>query len=190
MWGRDSLFVTKHKTRYRASESLVNSQVRRGVLSTQPVIKEASAHAATDIATLLNALYASEGADSQLRAADIETMLACPSPRLKIALAYDDGSPIGAILYYDGFDVQSVTRGYHVADMVVAASHRRRAIGKKLLQYAANECLSTGGAWMSLTCLKENLVGNKFYQALGFQIVSVQFYAIGANGLASLLNDS
>ncbi len=159
-------------------------------MSTQLVIKEASTDAASDIAALLNALYASEGAHSQLDARDIETMFACESPCMKVALAYDAGGAVGAILYYDGFDVQSVTRGYHVADMVVAASHRRQGIGKKLLQYAASECLSTGGAWMSLTCLKENLVGNKFYQALGFQIVSVQFYAIGASGLTLLLNES
>ena len=159
-------------------------------MSTQLLIKEASTDAATDIAALLNALYASEGANSQLSDTDIKTMLACVSPRMKVALAYDGTAPIGAVIYYDGFDVQSVTHGYHVADMVVATSHRRCSIGKKLLQYAASECLASGGAWMSLTCLKENLVGNKFYQALGFQIVSVQFYAIGASGLASLLNDS
>lgn len=190
MWGENSLFVTKHETRYKASESVRNSQVRRGVLSTQLVIREASEHASGDIASLLNALYASEGAHSQLKAHDVEAMLSCDSPRMKVALAYDAGAPIGVILYYDGFDVQSVTRGYHVADMVVAASHRRQGVGKKLLQYTASQCLGTGGAWMSLTCLKENLVGNKFYQALGFQIVSVQFYAIGATGLTLLLNES
>lgn len=158
-------------------------------MSTQPLIQEASVHTHGDIAALLNALYVSEGATSHLTADDISAMMACDSPKMRVALAYLGAQPVAAILYYDGFDVQSMTRGYHIADMVVANAHRRHGIGKQLLQYAARECLAMGGAWMSLTCLKENLVGNKFYQALGFQTISVQFYAMGASGLKSLLND-
>lgn len=143
-----------------------------------------------EIASLLNALYRSEGAQSHLNEDDVAAMLKSGDPVMRVLIAEDASQIVGALLYYRGFDIQSTSHGFHIADMVVASSRRRNGIGKMLLCRVAEENIRTGGAWMSLTCLKENHVGNKFYQALGFQNISVQFYAIGASGMETLVNQS
>lgn len=157
-------------------------------MSTQLTIRSALPQEYSRVAALLNELYASEGAVSTLTVADITAMLTSTSPVMQVALACEDTHVVGAIVYYDGFDVQSMTRGVHVADMVVSSASRRTGIGRMLLRYVAAHSRAASGAWMSLTCLKENMAGNKFYQALGFQMISVQFYAIGASGMEALLN--
>lgn len=155
-------------------------------MSTHYTIRAHTTEDVPRIAHLLNALYASEGSASLLGAGDISAMLANTKTVMRIVVAEYNKKLVGCILYYDGFDVQSMQPGIHVADMVVENAHRRQSVGRRLLAYVATEIADAGGAWMSLTCLKENLGGNKFYTALGFQEVSVQFYALGARGMQML----
>jgi len=160
--------------------------ILRGVLSTRVTIKDVAPDAYDALAALLSELYASEGRPTRIAPEDVAGMMAQTSPKLSAIVAYDGDTAVGAVIYYQGFDVQSMAPGVHIADMVVAARYRKRGIGRQMIAHVAERTRLAGGAWMSLTCLKENLAGNKFYQALGFQMVSVQFYAIGASGMEAL----
>ena len=153
---------------------------------TMRALRKADAH---DVAHLLNALYRDEGSSPStqtLTADDVSRMLQSKQPTIKAMVAEYENAVVACVIYYAGFDVQSMTSGVHVADMVVHSNARRQHIGRKLLAFLAHEIAASGGAWMSLTCLKENQVGNKFYRALGFSEVSVQFYAIGARAMQNL----
>lgn len=157
-------------------------------MSTQLTVRPLISEDVTSVATLLNTLYRDEGSVSQpgISAEDILRMLQSNQPRIKAIVAQSGEKVVGCLIYYQGFDVQSMTHGVHVADMVVLTEARRQHVGTSLLQYLAANQAACGGAWMSLTCLKENQAGNKFYRALGFNEISVQFYAIGVQGMKKL----
>lgn len=90
---------------------------------------------------------------------------------------------LGVLIAYPGFDVATMTQGFHISDMVVFPHVKRQGVGRALMQQMARFCLQRQGRWLSLTSMRSNIVGHKFYQALGFQAVDVQFFAIGKNAI-------
>ncbi len=156
-------------------------------MSTKLTIKDYTDVDADALAILLSDLYRHEGREATIRAQQVNEMMTHHAVKMRCATAHYDAELVGCIFYYQGYDIYSMTHGAHIADLVVAEDYRRRAIGAGLLAYVSHEVQHTGGAWMSLTCAKENISANKFYTALGFQDVSVHFYAIGMQGMQRLV---
>lgn len=62
-------------------------------------------------------------------------------------------------------------RGY-VDGLVVAAAHRRRGVGRRLMDGAAAWAKSQGGAQLVLTVWAGNEAARAFYQRLGYDVLS------------------
>lgn len=143
---------------------------------------------------LLNQLNEAEGsavrhdlkAVSSLIQQSHDSQLTTRTAPLYIQVAQYKKQMIGVIVGYQGFDVLSMQSGMHLADIVVDVAHRKQGVGRALIKALAQTNQEQGGAWMSLTSLKRNKVGDKFYRALGFQAVDVQFFALGENGMKLL----
>lgn len=150
-------------------------------------IREANERDIPAIAGLLDALNAAEGYEV---ATDIGALTAALKGAHQVAFAAlvadAAGSIVGTLLYYPGYDTLSASHGYHLADMVVDATHRRSGVGRALVGALADKALAENKAWLSLTALRSNEDAQAFYRALGMREVDVNFFAIGKQALASL----
>lgn len=166
-------------------------------------IRPAQLRDARSIAQLLNHLNAVDENPVVHSEQDVEKLLAlserqntsqhtnsCPTLQIFVAQIRTNNGPeiAGVLIAYPGYDVASMCHGLHISDIVVSPNHKRHGIGRALLKKASEHCLFHDGAWISLTSMKTNIVGHKFYQALGFVAVDVQFFAIGKRAMQSLLS--
>ncbi len=85
-------------------------------------------------------------------------------------LAVDEGDVVGWILTYPLLAEDRVERG-GVENLVVARSHRRRGIGRRLLELAEAYYGRKGLAGMQLTVRADNQPARRLYEAMGYQIV-------------------
>jgi ribosomal protein S18 acetylase RimI-like enzyme len=160
-------------------------------LSTSLNIQKAKIADAAGIARLLNMLNASDANGMQHSIADAQNLIRkmdqnADHMNLRILVAQRADTLLGLLIAYEGFDIASMEYGLHIADLVVDEAARQQRIGHALLRAIATDCLAHNGAWMSLTCMKTNVIGHKFYQAFGFQPAPVQFYAIGKNRMRAI----
>lgn len=151
-------------------------------------IRDATPGDEAAIARLLTQLNHSEGhaVESSPEALAQALFSASREVELSALVAIRQGSIIGALLYYPGYDTLSASVGHHLADMVVDAAHRRTGVGKALVQALARHTLEQNKSWVSLTALKENAHAQAFYTSLGMTRVNVDFFAIGKTGLAQM----
>ena len=139
------------------------------------------------IATLAQELAAYENTHTVCSADSIAALLnASQDPRCTIRVARRAAQIIAFAIYYPGYDLSSDTYGFHVADICVAAAHRRQGTGKRLMRAIAQEALNQNRQWISLTVLQENQAGLAFYQSLGLSNVPVYFMAAGRTTLSSM----
>jgi ribosomal protein S18 acetylase RimI-like enzyme len=117
---------------------------------------------ADEIAQALELWAASEGVG--LRGADEPAALArylARNPGLSLA-AHDGGRMVGAVLCgHDG------RRGY-LHHLAVAASHRRRGIGRALVERCLDGLRRDGIAKCHLFVYQHNAAGQAFWRALGW----------------------
>lgn len=141
------------------------------------------------IVGLLDALNRFEGYDTVTDAAQLEAALFGEGRAMELAalVAQEGKNVIAALLYYPGYDTLSASYGYHLADMVVAETHRRQGIGRALVKALAEKILAEKKQWLSLTALKRNDAACAFYTSLGMREVDVAFFAIGANAITALV---
>lgn len=78
-----------------------------------------------------------------------------------------DGADVGYALFYPGYDVDTASRGAHLADLFVAKPARRRGVGRALMAAVARECRKAGGAWVAWFAQRDNREARAFYRALG-----------------------
>ncbi len=151
-------------------------------------IRPATPHDVDAIAALLTELNLSEGRDVVAQPHAIAQALFADSREVKVnaLVAQDAGMVVGTLLYYAGYDTLSASVGYHLADMVVAASHRRHGTGKALVRALGQRALVEGKEWISLTALTSNDAARAFYHTLGMTEVSVDFFAMGKQAMTQL----
>ena len=97
----------------------------------------------------------------------------------EILLALDDtGGGLGFIQLYPLFSSVRAVRTYLLNDLFVAATSRRRGIGKALLLAAAEHARQLGAASLSLSTAHDNLPAQALYESLGWQH-DIEFRAYG-----------
>ena len=141
------------------------------------------------IAALMTELHRDEGYDVVATAEEMARALfgAARSVALSALVAVTPTvQVVGALLYYPGYDTLSAVEGYHLADVVVTAAHRRAGVGKALMRALAQTTLREQKEWVSLTVLRKNVAARGFYQSLGMTEVAVDFFAIGKTALSHL----
>ncbi|MFM9891051.1 MAG: N-acetyltransferase family protein [Rickettsiales bacterium] len=152
-----------------------------------PVIRTATAKDCDAIAALLEELSRDEGKPCRVTPEHVRLSLFTPrAVELRAQVAEISGEVIGATLYYSGYDTLSAGEGYHLAEIVVTAAHRRCGVARALLAALSAQCLREGGKWLSLTVLRDNAPARGFYEALGMTHVAVDFYAMGPNALMKI----
>lgn len=101
-------------------------------------------------------------------------MLAAPDAAVLVAVA--EGAVAGAAsvrLYETPLDPGMVAhRRGHVEMLVVAAAHRRRGLGRALMDEAAAWTRRQGGAELVLTVWDGNADAQAFYERLGYRVLS------------------
>ncbi len=157
-------------------------------MSTSIHIRAAQLSDIASLVGLLEELNRGEGYETSIGAKDLAASLFGEKRRVQLQalVAEYDAEIVGLVLYYWGFDTVSASYGYHLADIIVTKSVRRKSIGKQLFQAMAMECLQRDGEWVSLTVLKTNTAARNYYQTLGMQQVDVDFFAIGPQALQRL----
>lgn len=106
---------------------------------------------------------------------------------LRALLAVCGDHIAGAALYYTGYDILTSVIGYHLGDLVVDETMRRRGVGRALMAALAKQNFAEGGEWISLTALVSNPRAVAFYSALGMVDVPVKFFAAGKYILNDLI---
>jgi GNAT superfamily N-acetyltransferase len=149
------------------------------------VIRAANRMDAEALARFAQALAREEGRVSRADAASLTAAL--EAGRAAFLLALVQGKPVGMLMHYAGYDLESASTGRHLADIYVLPEWRRQGVGRRLIAQLAERCLAEGGAWVSLTVLRENAGAHRFYASLAIVEVPVRFMAIGANGLEALM---
>lgn len=90
-----------------------------------------------------------------------------PDAAFAAIVAEQDGGVIGYAIHYGGYDVQTGTRGRHVADLFVEEAHRDKGVGRALVAAAARAGRAQGARWLLLQVRRDNDLGQGFYKALG-----------------------
>lgn len=142
---------------------------------------------AAAVSELLHELSAGEGRQSVQTARTVTRDLLGGRSRMRLLVAEAGGGEVvGVLCYYPGYDVESVSYGNHLADIVVTKAWRNRGIGTALMREVARRTLRGGGEWLSWTVLSRNRKALRFYGELGAQKIGLSFMAFGKNGLKTL----
>lgn len=99
-----------------------------------------------------------------------------------------DREILGTLLYYPGYDTLSATVGYHLADIVVGEAHRRRGVGRAMIEALCALAMREDKRWVSLAVLQKNLAAQAFYKRLGMTTVPITFMAMGATTIQTLVS--
>lgn len=153
-------------------------------MSTSVHIQPATARDIETLAALLSELNHEEGYETSVSADALRAALVDGRVTMRALVAEAERHMSGMVLYYWGYDTVSASHGYHLADIIVTASHRRQGVGRMLFTALATQCLGEGGKWISLTTLKKNALAHQFYRSCGMSEVAVNFFAIGPQALA------
>ena len=159
-------------------------------MSTSITIRAATLRDISSLVALLDELNREEeGYPTSIGSDDLASVLFGEKRlvQMQAFVAESGGAIVGAVLYYWGFDTVSASFGFHLADIIVTKTARRKSIGKQLFTALAADCLQQGGQWISLTVLKQNTLAKQYYHALGLTQVEVDFFAIGPQALTRLI---
>ena len=104
----------------------------------------------------------------------ITDALSRPDEQLLVA---EVGGELVGVVHVKVFDtppspLHVMRRRGHVQDLVVAEEHRRRGIGRALMERAASWCREQGARQLLLTVWEGNRAAEAFYASLGYRPVS------------------
>ena len=101
---------------------------------------------------------------------DSATFRACgfgPDRAFACYVAELSGQVIGHVSITWGFDVQEGCRTVWLADLFVAAEHRRKGVGRALIAQVCQHALARGAGCIQFMMAPENQEAAEFYAAIG-----------------------
>lgn len=133
-------------------------------------IRVATTHDVDTIAPLFDAYRQFYGQASDLGLAKRFLEERCRLGESAILLAEEDGELAGFTQLYPSFSSTRAARIYVLNDLYVAASHRRRGVGRLLLQEAARYGADKGAIRLTLSTAHANIPAQRLYESLGWTL--------------------
>lgn len=81
----------------------------------------------------------------------------------------DDGQVVGYMAVTLGFSFEYGGRDAFLDELYIAASHRRRGLGRVAMEIAADYCASKGVRAMHLEVEKHREAARRLYESIGFE---------------------
>lgn len=152
-------------------------------------IRAAEAKDASAIVEMETLLAASEGHETRFTEATFlrDAIEGQGEAKPLFFIAEIEGEAAGFVMCYAGYDLLSACHGIHLGDIYVHAPYRNKGIGSALFAKVAEENLTRGGEWVSLTVLRENVQAQRFYFKHGGIAVPVEFMAFGKMALKKVI---
>ncbi len=159
---------------------------------TQIIIRDAETADAGRIAELAVELAEYEGSHGSSDEQSIMSAAFSKNPACYFMVAEDVALSkiVGFVMYYNGYDLTSSSRGFHLGDIYVEGEARGRGVGTKLIENLAKKLNYEGGEWISWTVSKENTSAIKFYESFDAHEIDVQFMALGKKEINKIYNNS
>jgi [ribosomal protein S18]-alanine N-acetyltransferase len=116
--------------------------------------------------------------DVEAREDSLRDEITRPWARVRV-MRDDRGEPLGYVVYWHVLDE------IHVINVVVAAQHRRRGIGRRLLDDVFTYARASGVQRVLLEVRESNAAALALYEALGFVCFNIRraYYADGEDAL-------
>lgn len=86
-----------------------------------------------------------------------------------VLLAYDDKTPIGLCIAFEGFSTFYAKPLLNIHDFVVSSSHRGKGVAKLLLERTEQIAIARGYCKLTLEVLEGNHRAHKVYRDFGFK---------------------
>lgn len=140
-------------------------------MSTQPVIRLATASDVGVIHTLLRQLADSTGQQDRFRS-HVDDFLEAgfsDDPQFEALLAEQDGTIIGLCLFFYNFSSWRGELGVYIQDLVVDRDARARGTGRALIQETVRRAQQHGATHLRLSVEQDNETAIRFYEALGLR---------------------
>jgi ribosomal protein S18 acetylase RimI-like enzyme len=95
-------------------------------------------------------------------------------PTTLVMLAFDGPRAIGAATCFVGFSTFAARPLINIHDLVVVPDHRKRGVGRRLLEAVEAKARALGCCKLTLEVLDQNHVALGAYRAFGFERYSLQ----------------
>jgi len=90
-----------------------------------------------------------------------------PNPAFEGIIARIDGQPAGYLLYHHSYDIDRAMRLLFIGNLWVAASARRRGVGRALIERIREIARDTNALHLVWGVYSENVLALDFYEGLG-----------------------
>ena len=97
----------------------------------------------------------------------IEQLAFGPDRKCTIIVAESDGAIAGHLAYFWGLSMEGISPTIFVGDLYVRKNHRRKGVGRQLMQHVRDLAQSGGANQVVWTVWRENVEAQQFYQHLG-----------------------
>ena len=99
-------------------------------------------------------------------------------------IAEEGGAPLGYLLYCKGYNVDVAERLFFICDLWVAASARRKGVGRALMARCAADCRAWGGQRLEWNVYQPNKMASEFYRRLGGEVIQgLVVMTLGSDGV-------
>ena len=92
-------------------------------------------------------------------------------PEFQLQIAAVDGVLAGYALFFDAYEPAYAARGFYLADLCVGAAHRRRGIGRLLVDAVSEAARARGRTFVLWQAAPENIGALQFYKSLNLDLI-------------------
>ncbi len=135
--------------------------------SADATIREATPADAPALFRLINALAEFERLAHEVVGSEAQLEADLSSRHCAALIAEDAGDPVGFALYFHNYSTFLARRGLYLEDLFVRPDHRRRGLGRRLLQRLAQIAVERGCGRFEWAVLDWNEDAIRFYRSLG-----------------------
>jgi GNAT superfamily N-acetyltransferase len=117
-----------------------------------------------------------EFAPIDVRIAEIKANLFDASSGIHVLLARDTGQIAGLASYSFLWPAVGISRSIYLKELYVSSSHRRRGLGRKLMEALTAIAVDRGCSRLEWTTDRDNADARAFYAELGFDELSAKVF--------------